>query len=232
MKAQATAGFAAAVGALEDTSGSDHRRKGTGGGARQAVLRPRRRARTSNGAVRPDRARLRSAFRQVQRPHRRCFVLEVCRYCGEAATARAKDRRAGCAHLPACRRDDQARQAGEERPACGRVRLPICRFRDEAREARKKSRPPATPPPDGAARLDKGEKRLVVPAVNPATRLPPAAPKQSTLLARAEPPAPTERAPGQTAPSLCSAITASRMYGLALRWLALARVRNRSRRAT
>ncbi len=58
----------------------------------------------------------------------------------------------------------------------------------------KKAAVPATPAPDGAARLDKGEKRAVAPAVNPTTLLPPATPKPSTLLARAEPPPSTERA--------------------------------------
>lgn len=84
----------------------------------------------------------------------------------------------------------------------------------------KKAALPAAPPPevaDGAARLDKAEKRPGVAAANSATPLPPAAPKPSTLLARAEPPVPTERArPDGAKPLLRDYSVEDVRFGIAL----------------
>jgi hypothetical protein len=47
---------------------------------------------------------------------------------------------------------------------------------------------------ESSPRLDKGDRKVAVPPASPAAPLPPATPKQSTLMAGAEPPAPSETA--------------------------------------
>ena len=84
----------------------------------------------------------------------------------------------------------------------------------------KKAAVPAPPSPAGGEsgpRLDKGEKRAGVPAASPALPLPPQTPKQSMLMARAEPAASNERArPDDGKPFLRDYSVEDVRFGIAL----------------
>ena len=84
----------------------------------------------------------------------------------------------------------------------------------------KKAAVPAPPSPAGGEsgpRLDKGEKRAAVPAASPALPLPPQTPKQSMLMARAEPAASNERArPDDGKPLLRDYSVEDVRFGIAL----------------
>ena len=84
----------------------------------------------------------------------------------------------------------------------------------------KKAAVPAPPSPAGGEsgpRLDKGEKKAAVPAASPALPLPPQTPKQSMLMARAEPAASNERArPDDGKPLLRDYSVEDVRFGIAL----------------
>ena len=215
-KTQATAGFAAAVGALETPleaiTGAKEREE------ERADLHDLGAA-LAQVTVRLDQIEHEYGAR-LDKLSERIDEASSSRFADIAARLDKLEQKTAAPAAPASQLADVTTRLDKlEKSACpcGCVRLAICRLRDEARQAGEESRCPATPSPDGrAARLDKGEKKArVPPQVRPRRFRPQRRNNRRLWRERSLPPRP--RRPDRTARSLCSETIASRMYGSALR---------------
>ena len=230
VKTQATAGFAAAVGALETPLEAI-----TGAKEREEE---RAKLHDLGAALAQATARLDQIEHEygarLDKLSDRIDEASSSRFADIAARLDKLEQKTAAPAAPASQLADVTTRLDKLEKSAALAAASASQFADFATrldKLEKKAAVPATPPPDGAARPDKGEKRpLSPPQVRPRRFRPRRRNHRRFWPEQSLPPRP--RKLGRTARSLCSEIIASRMYGSALRWLALATVRNRSRRVT